>query len=145
MLLQQLPHIAQGWDNLTYKLLDFPLIHNVLSRHLQCETEKFEKLFRNNCAEGHTFKAVLACLLAGAHARLPLVLALAAVLASSVLAARYARVEPALGGRELASDHCLDLRAEPRQLLQLAQLVAAGFPRSPAPSTSSSATRTTTS
>ena len=65
VLLQQLPHITQGWDNLTYKLLDFPLIHNVLSRHLQCETEKLKKLFGNNGAEGHTFQAVLACLLVG--------------------------------------------------------------------------------
>jgi len=65
-----LPHIPQRWDNLTNKLLDFPLVHNVLSRHLQCETEKLEKLFGDNRAESHAFQAVLAGLLVGLEALL---------------------------------------------------------------------------
>lgn len=70
VVLQELPQIPQRWDNLAYKLLDFPLVHNVLPRHLQCETEKLEKLFGDNRAEGHTFQAVLASLLVGLEALL---------------------------------------------------------------------------
>ena len=34
VVLQELPHIPQGWDNLAHELLDFPLVHNVLPGHL---------------------------------------------------------------------------------------------------------------
>lgn len=63
IFLNQFLKLSHRWNYFTYVLLDLPLIHNVLPRHLQSETEELKHFEGECCAKWHSVEIIIASFL----------------------------------------------------------------------------------